>query len=274
LVDQRQHVFCLIAVCGLALALGAGCGKKTLDVGASGKAFIPPPKGGPVDVAGRSKSVGEAGGQADQGGGGQGLSHAGSGSDPAGSGSGLGEGSGPGAGNAMGPGTGPGGTEGDPSSFPSLAGSRPGGKDDRNAGEIIVANAEPSDAARRQAEQIQKDQLATALADLNDVFFLYDSWKLTEDAKAGLERDAAWLKANPTKTLTIEGYCDERGTSAYNLVLGERRAKAARDYLIELGVEPGRLTTVSYGKERPFCTEHEEACYKQNRRAHLVLRLR
>jgi peptidoglycan-associated lipoprotein len=159
------------------------------------------------------------------------------------------------------------------SSFPPLTGGGTGERGDRNSGDIIVAKAEPSDAARRQTEQIQQEQLATALAGLNDVFFAYDSWKLTEEAKVALEQDAAWLKANPAKTMMIEGYCDERGTVAYNLVLGERRAKAARNYLIELGVEPGRLTAVSYGKERPFCKEHEESCYQQNRRAHLVLRV-
>ncbi|NJL16914.1 MAG: OmpA family protein [Nitrospira sp.] len=72
--------------------------------------------------------------------------------------------------------------------------------------------------------------------------------------------------------LKIEGHCDERGTSAYNLVLGEKRAKAVRNYLVELGVVPDHLSVVSYGKERPFCTEHAESCYSQNRRGHLVVR--
>ena len=116
-------------------------------------------------------------------------------------------------------------------------------------------------------------RLATALAGLNDVFFAYDSWKLTEDGMRALEGNANWLKANPGKSLTIEGYCDERGTVAYNLVLGERRAKAVRNYLMELGVDQSRLTVVSYGKERPFCKDHDESCYRLNRRAHLVLRV-
>lgn len=165
------------------------------------------------------------------------------------------------------------GGAGSPSSFPPLTAAGTGGRDDRNAGDIVIARAEPSEATSRQTEQIQQEQLATALAGLNDVFFAYDSWKLTDEAKVALEQDAAWLKANATKAMIIEGYCDERGTVAYNLVLGERRAKAAQNYLIELGVEPGRLTAVSYGKERPFCNAHEETCYQQNRRAHLVLRV-
>ncbi len=84
--------------------------------------------------------------------------------------------------------------------------------------------------------------------------------------------DAEWLKANPTKSVTIEGHCDERGTLAYNLVLGEKRAKAVQKYLMELGVNAKQLSVVSYGKERPFCNEHEDACYQKNRRGHLVVR--
>jgi peptidoglycan-associated lipoprotein len=181
-------------------------------------------------------------------------------------------GGGPG-GLAKGSGGSSGGSSG--SSFPPLTGSKKGGAgsgDEGGTGDIVIAKADTSDSMRRQTEQMQQEQLATALAGLNDAFFGYDSWKLTEDAKQALEQDANWLKANPNKTLTVEGYCDERGTVAYNLVLGERRAKAARNYLIELGVAPNRVSTVSYGKERPFCKDHEEACHRLNRRAHLVLR--
>ena len=248
---HQHHMLRLIGVCGLALVLMAGCNKKTLDASASGKAYVPPPKGGPMDVSGTSKSVGN-----------------GTGGGPAPTEAGFsapGEG---GMGTRATPDRGSGGA-GSPSSFPPLTGTGNAG----NAGDIVVAKAEPSEAISRQTEQIQQEQLATALAGLNDVFFAYDSWKLTDEAKVALEQDAAWLKANATKAMIIEGYCDERGTVAYNLVLGERRAKAAQNYLIELGVEPSRLTTVSYGKERPFCNAHEETCYQQNRRAHLVLRV-
>lgn len=139
------------------------------------------------------------------------------------------------------------------------------------AGGIVVAKVMPSDGGR--VEQMQKEQLAAASAELKDVFFGFDSWTITEEAKGALARDADWLKANPANTLTIEGHCDERGTLAYNLVLGEKRAKAVRNYLVELGVNGERLKVVSYGKERPFCKEHEEGCYQQNRRSHLVLRV-
>jgi peptidoglycan-associated lipoprotein len=72
--------------------------------------------------------------------------------------------------------------------------------------------------------------------------------------------------------LKVEGHCDERGTSAYNLVLGEKRAKSARNYMVELGVAPKQLSVVSYGKERPICAEHAESCYSQNRRAHVAIK--
>ena len=80
------------------------------------------------------------------------------------------------------------------------------------------------------------------------------------------------MKSNSSAQIKVEGHCDERGTSAYNLVLGEKRAKAARNYLVELGVGANRLSVVSYGKERPSCNEHTEACYQQNRRGHLSLK--
>ena len=138
--------------------------------------------------------------------------------------------------------------------------------------EIMVAKTEPADAARRRVEEMQQEQLATAAAGLEDVFFGFDNWQISNEGKQTLMVNAEWLKANDNKTVMIEGHCDERGTLAYNLVLGEKRAKAVQKYLIELGVSPDRLKIVSYGKERPFCKEHDELCYQQNRRGHIVLR--
>jgi peptidoglycan-associated lipoprotein len=80
------------------------------------------------------------------------------------------------------------------------------------------------------------------------------------------------MKSNPSALVKVEGHCDERGTAAYNLVLGEKRAKAARNYLVELGVGANRLSVVSYGKERQSCNEHAESCYQQNRRGHLAVK--
>jgi len=143
---------------------------------------------------------------------------------------------------------------------------------DNPSGEIKVAKVQPSDATGRLAEDMRREQAATAAAGLKDVYFAYDSWNITEQARQALSADAEWIKANPTILLKIEGHCDERGTQAYNLVLGEKRAKAVRNYLTELGVGSSRLAVVSYGKERPFCQEHDESCYQQNRRGHIVVR--
>jgi peptidoglycan-associated lipoprotein len=136
----------------------------------------------------------------------------------------------------------------------------------------MMAKVDPSGNAGRQMDEIRAEQAASAAAGLRDVFFAYDSWAITEEGRQALSRDAEWIKANPNALLKIEGHCDERGTSAYNLVLGEKRAKAARNYLVELGVAANRLSVVSYGKERPTCTEHAESCYQQNRRGHLVVK--
>jgi peptidoglycan-associated lipoprotein len=121
-------------------------------------------------------------------------------------------------------------------------------------------------------EEVRAEQAASAAAGLRDVFFAYDSWTISEEGRQALSRDAEWMKSTPSAVVKVEGHCDERGTSAYNLVLGEKRAKAARNYLVELGVGANRLSVVSYGKERPSCNEHAESCYQQNRRGHLALK--
>lgn len=106
---------------------------------------------------------------------------------------------------------------------------------------------------------------------LQDAYFDYDASDLRDDARSALSANAEWLKRYPSIQVLISGHCDERGTSAYNLALGDSRANAARSYLESLGVSGGRLRTVSYGKERPFCTESSEDCWQQNRRAHFVI---
>jgi peptidoglycan-associated lipoprotein len=135
----------------------------------------------------------------------------------------------------------------------------------------MLAKADPGSVGR-QMEEMRAEQAASAAAGLRDVFFSYDSWTISEDGRQALSRDADWMKTNLSTAIKVEGHCDERGTSAYNLVLGEKRAKAVRNYLVELGVSANRLSVVSYGKERPFCGEHAESCYQQNRRGHLVVR--
>lgn len=105
---------------------------------------------------------------------------------------------------------------------------------------------------------------------LKDIFFDFDASAIRPDAKATLESDADWLRGHPASAITIEGHCDERGTSEYNLGLGERRAQATKEYLEALGIDASRLTAVSYGKEHPFVLGHDESAWKWNRRDHLV----
>ncbi|HVU20876.1 MAG TPA: peptidoglycan-associated lipoprotein Pal [Rhizomicrobium sp.] len=98
------------------------------------------------------------------------------------------------------------------------------------------------------------------------VHFDYNAYDIMEGDKSTLQRQAAWLAKYPSVRVTIEGNCDERGTREYNLALGARRANAVKEYLVSLGVSNGRIDTISYGKERPMCTESNESCWAQNRR--------
>lgn len=107
---------------------------------------------------------------------------------------------------------------------------------------------------------------------LEDIYFDYDQSVLRADARTTLEENAKVLRANDGQKIVIEGHCDERGTLAYNLILGERRAQSVKRYLENLGVAASQMQIVSYGKERPFCTDHSEACWQSNRRAHFVAR--
>jgi peptidoglycan-associated lipoprotein len=127
-------------------------------------------------------------------------------------------------------------------------------------------------------EPAREDTIASAsLDDLNrnsplkPVFFEYDSAEVDSTGQAVLDAAAVTLKKYPTWTVTIEGHCDERGTAEYNLALGERRAVAARTYLVSLGISADRLRTVSYGKEFPFDPGHDEAAWAKNRRGHFVI---
>jgi len=106
---------------------------------------------------------------------------------------------------------------------------------------------------------------------LEDIHFEYDSANLTDQARSMLEKHALWLQSHRAAKVMVEGHCDERGTVEYNLALGEKRARAARDYLASLGVASDRLRTVSYGKERPLDTGNNEAAWAANRRAHFAV---
>ena len=105
---------------------------------------------------------------------------------------------------------------------------------------------------------------------LVDVFFEYDSFHIRKDAISVLDANSVWLRANGSKTLLIEGHCDARGTLAYNLVLGEKRARTVKKFLQDLGVQASQVQITSYGETRPFCKKQNEDCYQLNRRAHFV----
>lgn len=157
-----------------------------------------------------------------------------------------------------------------------LAGCSAAGKND----------AAGADDARRRAaaDQARGDQAPGSLQDLQrgappttpagsplkEIYFDFDSSTLRADARETLKADAEWLKKNPAVRVTVEGHCDERGTTEYNLALGAKRAQAAKDYLVTLGVAADRLSTTSFGSEAAVCREHSEDCWQKNRRDRLV----
>ena len=138
-----------------------------------------------------------------------------------------------------------------------------------NIGNMLMSNERD----KKWAAEIRREEAAAMEAGLKDVFYGYDRYNVSEnDAVDSLTVNAGWLKENPKALLKISGHCDERGTHDYNLVLGEKRAKAARSFLIDMGVSSKQVAIVSYGKDRPFCADHDEVCFQQNRRGHMLLR--
>ncbi len=129
----------------------------------------------------------------------------------------------------------------------------------------------PRPTPRSMEEDIKAMSLDRVSSYLKPAFFDYDKADLRADARDVLAANATWLKNHSTVLFTIEGHCDERGTAQYNLALGDRRANAAKEYLVSLGIDAGRVKTVSYGKERPFATGHDEESWAKNRRAHFVV---
>jgi peptidoglycan-associated lipoprotein len=114
----------------------------------------------------------------------------------------------------------------------------------------------------------------TAVPELRDIHFDFDRYDIRPDAASVLNANAEWLRANPTEAILIEGHCDDRGTNEYNLALGHHRAESAMNYLVSQGVPTSRITVISYGEERPLCTDDTEACWARNRRAHILVRRR
>jgi peptidoglycan-associated lipoprotein len=132
-----------------------------------------------------------------------------------------------------------------------------------------AAAAKAAEEARAAAEA--KERAATAASGLQPIYFDFDKSFIRDDAKAVTKTNADWLKANPRVKVRIEGNCDERGTKEYNQALGQRRAASAKKYLTDLGISANRILLISYGKEKPVCTESGEACLQKNRRDDFVV---
>ncbi len=145
----------------------------------------------------------------------------------------------------------------------TITASGPGGNADATVS--IAVNASPVTEAPKTSSI---DELF--LQEVADAYFDYDSAELRPDARQAVQKDAAFFKQYPTMRVTIEGHCDERGSTEYNLALGQRRANAVMQYLVSLGIPESRLNATSWGKEKPFCMEATEACYAKNRRGHFV----
>lgn len=140
------------------------------------------------------------------------------------------------------------------------------------AGSSNTVEAAPTAPPAEVTEASLRNGGFSARADLKPAPFDYDSAKLTEDALVVLKANAEIIKADPSIEVLVAGHCDERGTTAYNLALGQKRAKQVRDYYISLGVDGARAATISYGKEQPLCSESNDACWSKNRRAETLVR--
>jgi peptidoglycan-associated lipoprotein len=130
--------------------------------------------------------------------------------------------------------------------------------------------AAEEEAARAEAEERERAAAAAAGEGLQPVYFDFDRSFIRDDARAVMKANAEWLKANPKVKVRIEGNCDERGTIEYNQALGQRRAASAKKYLTDLGIAGNRISLISYGKEKPVCTESSEECWQRNRRDDLI----
>jgi len=186
----------------------------------------------------------------------------------------AGTGPGSGAGPSVGAGAGTGGAEGTtPGAIGSGPGTTAGGAGSpggAGAGGSAAAGGAGATGTTIPALPSPKEFVETSA--LRDVHFDFDKYEVRAQDKPVLDENARWLKSNANALLLIEGHCDERGTNEYNLALGERRAKATRDYLVSVGIEGARITVISYGEERPLCTERAEGCWAQNRRAHFLVK--
>ena len=139
--------------------------------------------------------------------------------------------------------------------------------DSASSGAGTTTTAKPAPTTSVAVKEVKAGSQEDLVVNVGDrVFFGFDQFSLSNDARSTLDKQAAWLKTNPGVTIRVEGHCDERGTREYNLALGERRANAAKDYLAANGVNPDRIVTISWGKEKPVANGSNEAAWRQNRR--------
>jgi len=152
----------------------------------------------------------------------------------------------------------------------AMAATQPGGGGGGTTGS--GGGSQPSGGGGTTARPDVKE--FAAIADLKDIHFDFDKYDIRPGDSKTLDGNAGWLKSNPNHLVLIEGHCDERGTNEYNLALGERRAKSTMNYLVSQGVQASRITIISYGEERPVCSQKTEECWAQNRRAHFLVKPR
>ena len=157
--------------------------------------------------------------------------------------------------NGPGAGTGPGNPRGGQTSP----------NDKSNSSDLGTGSGSLSEAGKGQNPETPRS------SPLQEIYFGFDSFDLSNEARATLKRNADWLKANQSVRVEIEGHCDDRGTNEYNLALGAKRAQASKDYLVSLGIPADRLSTISYGEELPVCREATEDCWQKNRRDRFVV---
>jgi peptidoglycan-associated lipoprotein len=146
----------------------------------------------------------------------------------------------------------------------TITATGPGGSADASAHITVSVPPPPTKAAEPTLQELFERAV-------KDAYFDYDKADVRPDARDALTQTAQFLRSYPQLKIVIEGHCDERGSTEYNLALGDRRAAAAKQFLTSLGISADRMETVSYGKERPFCTASTDECYQQNRRAHIVM---
>ena len=137
-----------------------------------------------------------------------------------------------------------------------------------NIPKMAMSGMQPSDEECKKAKAAPPEAPKDVLV---DIYFEFDSSALTSQAEAALKINTKWLENNPGAKVTVEGHCDERGTNEYNLALGDRRAQSTKKYLLDMGIKESRISTISYGEEKPADPGHDEAAWAKNRRAHFVV---